>query len=101
MATLRYAYQLLLDWLNQQLIQQKLNNPFGYVVLGLLALFVSGVVSFLGIKFGAILLLIAIAVPIAVLCLINLRFGLGVVLITSFMVNFLTKYSTAPVGIFA
>ena len=88
-----------MEWLNQQIISQKLDNPLGIVVFLGIALFVSVVVGFLGIKFGILLLGFSVAVPVIVLCLINIRLGIALSVIAAFFINFLAKYTSAPVGL--
>ena len=84
--------------LNLILLQQKLNNPMGYLVLIGICLFSSGAVALLGIKIGVLLIGAIVGIPILLLSIIDLRIGLGLILVIAFSVNFIAKYSDAPAG---
>lgn len=88
-----------MDWLNQQLFIQKLGSPLSFIVLLGLAVFVSLVIVFLGIEFGVALFGLSLALPMMILCLINIRLGIAFSLIAAFFINFLSKYTSAPVGL--
>ena len=88
-----------LSWTNLVLLQQKLNNPIGYLVLFGICLFSSAVFTLLGLKVGLALIGLVIGIPILLLAFIDLRIGMGLILVIAFLVNFIAKYSTAPIGI--
>ena len=88
-----------MEWLNQQLIIQKLDNPFGWMILLGLAILVSLIIAFLGIEFGVALIGLSVALPMVILCLINIRLAIAFSLIAAFFINFLSKYTYAPVGL--
>lgn len=86
-------------WLNEQFFLKKLDTPIGYLLLAILAVAMSIIISSLGIKYGLLILVLVIGLPIFMFCLVNLPFGLASILFISFMVNFLKKYINAPIGI--
>jgi putative inorganic carbon (HCO3(-)) transporter len=57
------------------------------------------IISSLGIKYGLLILVTVISLPMFIFCLIDLPFGLALILFVSFMVNFIKKYVNAPIGI--
>ena len=89
----------LLSWINLVLLQQKLNNPLGYLVILGIVLFSSAVVTLLGLEIGVLLVGLVIGTPILLLSFIDLRVGMGLILVIAFMINFIAKYSDAPIGI--
>lgn len=88
-----------MEWLNRQLLLQKLDNPLGFVTLLGIAVFVSAVVGFLGVELGAVLLGLSIAIPLMALCLMHVQLGIAFSLIAAFFINFFSKYTYAPVGL--
>jgi len=86
-------------WLNEQFFLKKLNTPLGYVMLILMAFAMSIVISSLGIKYGFLVLVTLVGLPMFMFCLVDLPFGLTFILFISFLVNFIKKYVNAPIGI--
>lgn len=87
-----------LPWLREQTIFQKLDNPLGYSLLGGIALFVAGVFAFLGIKVGILLLGVVLGIPVLILCITNLEFGLLFTVFFSLFVEFANKFTSFPAG---
>jgi len=88
----------LLPWLREQTLVQKLNNPLGYLLLLGLALFVAGVFTFLGIKIGILMVGAVLGVPVLVLCIVNLEFGLFFTVFFSLFVEYINKFTSFPAG---
>lgn len=85
-------------WLNNLLFIDKLNNPSGYVLLILMALVVGFAISILKIKLGIVLFAVLIGIPLLGACFVNTHFGINVILIICFFVQFTGKYVNAPIG---
>ncbi len=83
---------------NRLLLQQKLNNPLGYLILLGIAAFSSLVFVVLGLKLGALMTAAVFGIPIMLWSFVDLNIGMGLTLTVAFMVNFIAKYSDAPVG---
>lgn len=62
------------------------------------AVLLSVVMVWTGLQLGAVMIGLFVGLPILVLSLLDLRFGLGVILVLAFLVNFITKYTDFPVG---
>ncbi len=77
----------------QYFIVEKLNNPFGFVLLVSLAVFASWIAVSGGFGVGAIMLVIIFGIPTALICLLNLQAGFIITLVTSSFVFFLPRIS--------
>ncbi|RMG84874.1 MAG: O-antigen ligase domain-containing protein [Bacteroidetes bacterium] len=88
----------LLRWLEHRFILEKLNNPFGYVLLSLFALAMAYVLSVLPLKFSALLLGALVGIPVVIYCFVNLHFGLLTMLTVSFLLGLAAKHTDAPIG---
>jgi len=86
------------SWLDRQFWEQKLNNPFGMVVLLLAALPVAWLLATLGLKTGIILYLVVLGLPLVAFCFFNITFSVGMMLAVAVMVVFGAKYTGAPIG---
>ena len=85
-------------WFNEQLLLQKLNNPMGYLLMILLTALMGYGLTLIGLKYSFVLLGLIIGIPAIGACFMNLRFGVGLILIIAFLVEFIRKYTAAPVG---
>jgi putative inorganic carbon (hco3(-)) transporter len=86
------------DWLSQQLLAQKLNNPLGMMLLLLGTLPVSYMLAKLDFKLSFVLFLVLVGLPLVVFCMLNIAFGLGLMLFVAVMTVFGAKYTGAPLG---
>jgi len=84
--------------LNSLFFIQKLNNPIGFILLGLLALIIGFAISVLKIKLGIVILAGLIGIPLLGACFVDTRFGINVILVICFFVQFTGKYVNAPIG---
>ncbi len=84
--------------INSLLFIEKLQNPLGYVLLGLLALVIAFAISVLKIKLGIVLFAGIIGIPMLAACFVNTRLGINVILVSCFFVQFIGKYTAAPIG---
>lgn len=57
------------------------------------------VIASLGFKYGLLVFVVMVGLPMFMLCLFDLTFGLTFILVVSFMVNFIKKYIDVPIGI--
>jgi putative inorganic carbon (hco3(-)) transporter len=85
-------------WFNNQFFAQKLNNPMGYLFIVLCCLLFGGLVPFIGISGSSLFIAIIIAIPLVLACMFFHQFGVIFILIIAFFVNFMGKYTEAPVG---
>ncbi|MEM6965099.1 MAG: hypothetical protein AAF573_10050, partial [Bacteroidota bacterium] len=92
-------YRNFSSWLNEQFFLKKLNTPLGYGLLSLIGIFMAFIISTLGIKYGFLVFVLVVGLPMFLFCLFDLPFGLAFILFVSFMVNFIKKYVDAPIGI--
>jgi O-antigen ligase/polysaccharide polymerase Wzy-like membrane protein len=84
--------------INTLLFIDKLNSPLGYLLLLLLALIIGFAISILKLKLGVVFLAGIIGIPILGACFINTKFGINVILAICFFVQFIGKYTAAPIG---
>lgn len=88
------------DWVSRQLVAKRLNSPLGYFLLIGAALGISLVIAVLGPKFGVAVPAMIIGMPVLLASLFNLRFGLMVVLITTFFLLAISRLvPEIPLGI--
>lgn len=89
------------NWLNSQLLIQKLNNPMGYVLLTLVGIGIGIGVAKFDIQLSALLLVVLIGLPFLVGCIFNLKLGVATILVVSFPLLGIKKYfySDPPLGI--
>ncbi|MFT4666025.1 MAG: putative inorganic carbon (HCO3(-)) transporter, partial [Gammaproteobacteria bacterium] len=87
------------SWLSQQLFAQKLNNPLGFLICMTLSAILATAVGMLGIKYGALVLILLLAIPAILVCIFNPMFGIQIALVTSVLISWLAKYAEVPFGI--
>lgn len=92
-------YRSFSSWLNEQFFLKKLNTPLGYLLFAIMGVILSIIISSFGIKYGLFILVLIVGFPVFLFCLEDLSFGLALILLISFMVNFIKKYVNAPIGI--
>lgn len=85
-------------WLNQQIWAKQLNSPMGMMLLLLATLPVSYLLTTLDFKISFVLYLVLIGFPLVIVCLFNITFALGMMLLVSVLVVFGAKYTGAPIG---
>ncbi|MEM9824595.1 MAG: O-antigen ligase family protein, partial [Bacteroidota bacterium] len=86
------------DWLANQLIFQKLNNPLGYVVLMALSFVIAYLIAVFEMKVGFLILGAIVGIPILGLCMVNQIFSICVILTIGVLVEFFKRYVDAPFG---
>ncbi len=87
------------QWLSHQFIQEKMDNPLGYIILITLAILVGYSVSIFG-KMSIILPILIVALPAAAACLVYMDIGIGVSIITAYMIGVAAKVAeNVPFGI--
>ncbi|NJN34553.1 MAG: hypothetical protein HC817_10155, partial [Saprospiraceae bacterium] len=86
------------QWLKTQVLGQKLNNPFGFLVLTTVGLLFGAVVPYLGISGSSMLIGGVIGLPVVIACMFNHQFGVAFTLILSFLIQLIGKYTAAPIG---
>ncbi len=86
------------QWLGRQSWVQRLNSPLGLMLLLMATLPVSYLLVALEFKVSFVLFLVLIGLPLVALCLVNLTFGLGLLLVVAVLVVFGAKYTGAPIG---
>ena len=90
--------QAIKGWFTEKFIFQKLNNPLGYMIMVLLTFAISYLLSTLELKYSMLLLGAIMGIPALGACFMNFRFGLALILIIAFLVEFFRKYTDAPLG---
>jgi putative inorganic carbon (hco3(-)) transporter len=86
------------SWFDQQSWAEGVNTPMGIFLLLLATLPVSYMLSVLEFKVSFVLFLVLIGFPVVVVCLFNLTFALGTLLLVAVLVVFGAKYTSAPIG---
>lgn len=86
------------SWAKQAFLEEKLQNAVGITIFAGAALAISVILVMGGVKTGALLFGFFVGLPITLLCLFHLRFGILVILALAFLINFITKYTAFPVG---
>ena len=86
------------SWMANQLLFQKLNNPFGLGLLVLFAILASYLIATLELKIGVILLIAIVGIPIVGACLLNPIYAIWTILIVGVLVDFFKKIVDAPFG---
>lgn len=84
-------------WLHEQVVQKKMNSPFGYIILICITLGFCALLLFFGFEIGVILLGAVVALPIALLCIVNVEFGFFFAILFGFFLFFLDRIF--PLGI--
>ncbi|MEQ8243619.1 O-antigen ligase family protein [Fulvivirga sp.] len=79
------------EWLFEKIIDEKLNNLFGLVILLLLSVVSAVLIAFLGMKGGAMILALVIGAPIAVYTIINNQFGYLLLIVFSTFMGFISR----------
>lgn len=87
------------QWLSHRFIQEKMDNPLGYIIMITLALFVAYTVSIFG-KMSIILPILIVAIPAAAACLVYMDFGIAVSIIVAYLIGLAAKMAeSVPFGI--
>ena len=82
-------------------ILEKLYNPFGFTILGLLSVLVSWIVLSGGLEAGVAILVCALGIPVGLICLFNTKLGFIITLVASsfiFILPRITGLYDLPVG---
>ncbi len=98
MAAVVKAYNHITHWFNKQVFFEKLYNPLGYVLLISIAIALGYVISALQLKYGFLILIAIIGVPVLGACLFNQTFSVVLILTISISIELLRKYSSVPFG---
>jgi len=85
-------------WLSQQVWIAKFNNPLGLMLLLLATLPISYLMATFDLQVGVVVFLGLIGLPMVAFCLINLTFGLALMLTVALLVVFGAKFTGAPIG---
>ena len=86
------------QWFSDQLFFQKLNNPLGYLILTVLALVLSYLMAILELKFGVVFMALLVSIPVVILCIFDLVFGVSVILLAAVGIGWASKYVPGPLG---
>ena len=87
-----------MNWLNNQVMVQKLNNPIGILTMMSLGILMGFMITLLGITPTTLLVAGLVGIPIMLACMFYHQFGIAFTLIVAFLVQFIGKYTEAPVG---
>lgn len=86
------------QWLDRQAWAPKFNGPLGLMLLLLATLPISYLMALVDFKVSFVVFLALIGLPLIALCLVNLTFGLVLMLTVALLVVFGAKYTGAPIG---
>ena len=87
-----------MQWLKHQFVAQKLNNPFGFLVFTTFGLVIGSLIPFMGIGISTVLIVGIIALPLIAACMFYHQFGIAFTLFIAFFLQFIGKYTEAPLG---
>jgi putative inorganic carbon (hco3(-)) transporter len=86
------------EWLKHTIYVQKLNNPMGYSMLLTLGLVFGSLVPLLGIPVGGAIVVGIVVMPIIVACMFYQNFGIAFTLLVAFLIQYLSKINSLPLG---
>ena len=86
------------DWLKNQILSQKLNNPLGFLLLTTVGLLLGSLIPYMGIGISTVLIAGIVMLPVIVACMFYHQFGIGFTLVVAFLVNFISRIKEAPLG---
>lgn len=86
------------EWVERQLLIQKFDNPLGLALLLLATLPLSYLLSKMDFKVSFVGFVALVGLPLVGFVLLNLVFGLGLMLFTALLVVFAAKYTEVPIG---
>lgn len=85
-------------WFSRELVGRKLNSPLGLALLLLATLPISYLLAAFDLKVSMLLFVSLIGIPLVLYCLVNLVFGVGLMLFTALLVVGVSKFVSAPIG---
>lgn len=87
------------EWLYRSFLPEKLNNPLGYLLGTVFALFLAAMFALLPLKIALLFVGLMVGIPLIGACFVNLQVGVIVSLIFGFFVIMMGKFVEAPFGI--
>lgn len=93
-------YQRFVAWLKYNTIQEKLNNPLGFVLFLLISVALAYITYKKGFTVGAVIVAMLIGVPFIFSCMFNLRIGVAVILVVSYFLIGAIRLIDFPLGVF-
>ena len=99
MSAITNGLQSISDLLYRSFLPEKLNNPLGYMLCIIFALFTAAVFALLPIKIALLFVGLMVGLPLIGACFVELQIGVGLIMIFGFFVIIMTKYVDAPFGI--
>ena len=99
MSAITNGLQSISDLLYRSFLPEKLNNPLGYILCILFALFTAAVFALLPLKIALLFVGLMIGIPLMGTCFVDLKVGVGFIMIFGFFVIIMGKYVDAPFGI--
>jgi len=99
MSAITNGLQSISDLLYRSFLPEKLNNPLGYILCILFALFTSAVFALLPLKIALLFVGLMVGLPLMGACFVDLKVGVGFIMIFGFFVIIMGKYVDAPFGI--
>lgn len=86
------------QWIRNKVYVQKLNNPFGYLILTTLGLILGSMIPLVGLKETSLIIVGVVALPLVLACMFYHQFGIAFTLVVAFLVQLIGKYTEAPMG---
>lgn len=86
-------------WLSKKIFFEKLNNPLGYAIFILFSLGTAYIVGNGGKDAGIVLLAAVAAIPVALICIFHLEYGIYLVLIISYFILGVLRFVDVPLGL--
>ncbi len=88
------------EWLSEKIFVEKLNNPFGYLLMTLAVLALSYIIATKGFTVAVVIIAALIGLPCVFACMFNLKFGLVLIMLFSFSLHFIkrTIHVDIPLG---
>ncbi|MBL7815824.1 MAG: O-antigen ligase family protein [Saprospiraceae bacterium] len=86
------------NWLGNQIFIQKLNNPMGLLVFTTLGLVLGSLIPYLGLGTSTLVIGGIVVLPMIFACMFYHQFGVIFTLIVAFLVQYVGKITSAPIG---
>ncbi len=87
-----------MEWLRTQLIGYKLDSPVGLLTGVAVASFCALLFGILPLKLAVVATAAIVGVPLLLVAIVDLTFGLQLTLAAGFLIGLAAKYTTAPIG---
>ena len=86
------------EWVRTKVFVERLNNPFGFLLIIGLTAFFGLAIGFLGIKMGVLLFVAIVGVPLMLWVFLDEKVGIATALVIGFTIQLSYKFGDYPMG---